>query len=107
MSKKASSKTAPNPVGLAPGIQLPQGVMIQHATPPFPPDLERQLQEARKSGGRYFVTIARADEQGNITLDSHRGQEFSPDWLLRAHRLVSDQILSGSLSSPPASTTSG
>lgn len=62
--------------------QLPAGVKIKHPSPPFPPELTKRLEEARKSE-RYMVAVWQGDAEGNLKVYQWRSN-FRDDWLMRS-----------------------
>lgn len=70
----------------AAGFQLPRGTKLNTPLLPFPPALQKKLDEARKAPG-YCITVAIADplpgESDRITVYMEKSNSFSNDWLMR------------------------
>ncbi len=71
--------------------QLPPGTTVQHPVPPFPAELHKVLEDARRSGC-YAVTVTVLEplpgDPERLTSRMHLVGTFKPDWLRRTWQTI-------------------
>lgn len=77
-------------------MTLPGTVLPSISTPPntpLPPEVNAALKKVRDSNGRCMIAIFTTDEEGEVTLDSWRGKNWSKGAWLTAYGLLAQDML--------------
>lgn len=99
MAKKDGAKSR-RPAGLAPDLDLPQGIKVE-VRESFPPNLDASISQAR-TDGRYFIAVVRqVNDSGELSIETARAQSFNPDFLMRGWHEVAKKIVDGTLAGRP------